>query len=37
MAAKYGAATPVRDWVERLVCWRCGRRRIDFVLTGARR
>ena len=35
MAAKYGAATPVRDWVERLVCSRCGRRRIDFVLTGA--
>jgi hypothetical protein len=37
MAAKYGAATPVRDWVGRLVCSHCGGRNISFVLTGARR
>ena len=37
MAEKYGAATPVRDWVGRLVCSKCGARDISFVLTGARR
>jgi hypothetical protein len=37
MAAKYGAATPVRDWVGRLVCSQCGTRDISFVLTGAKR
>ena len=37
MAEKYGAATPVRDWVSRLVCSQCGARDISFVLTGARR
>ena len=37
MAGKYGAATPVRDWVSRLVCSQCGARDISFVLTGARR
>ena len=36
MAGKYGAATPVRDWVNRLVCSQCGARDISFVLTGAR-
>ena len=36
MAGKYGAATPVRDWVKRLVCSQCGARDISFVLTGAR-
>jgi len=29
-------ATPVRDWVSRLVCSQCGARNISFVLTGAR-
>jgi len=37
MAEIYGAATPVRDWVSRLVCSQCGARDISFVLTGARR
>jgi len=37
MAAKYGAATPVRDWVGRLVCSQCSARDISFVLTGAKR
>jgi len=36
MAEIYGAATPVRDWVKRLVCSQCGARDISFVLTGAR-
>jgi len=29
MAGKYGAATPVRDWVSRLVCSQCGARDIS--------
>jgi len=37
MAAKYGAETPVRAWVGRLVCSQCGTRDISFVLTGAKR
>ena len=37
MAGKYGAATPVRDWVGRLVCSQCDARDISFVLTGAQR
>jgi hypothetical protein len=36
MAGKYGAATPVRDWVGRLVCSQCGAWDISFVLTGAK-
>ena len=36
MAARYGGATPIRDWVSRLVCSQCGARDISFVLTGAR-
>ena len=36
-AARYGADLPVRVWVKRLKCSRCGSRSIDFVLTGARR
>jgi hypothetical protein len=36
MAKTYRAATPVRDWVRRLVCSQCGARYISFVLTGAR-
>jgi hypothetical protein len=30
MAGKYGEATPVRDWVGRLVCSKCGARDISF-------
>jgi rubredoxin len=37
LAARYGPETSVLDWHKRLVCSRCGRREIDFVLTGARR
>jgi hypothetical protein len=37
MAARYGAETPVLDWRERLVCSRCGSRRVDMVVTGERR
>ena len=37
MAARYGADLAVIDWVKRLKCSQCGSRRVDFVLTGARR
>ena len=37
LARTYGAELPVVDWVKRLQCSRCGSRRVDFVLTGARR
>ena len=37
MAARYDADTAVLDWHKRLVCSACGSRRVDFVLTGARR
>jgi hypothetical protein len=37
MAARYGAATPVLDWRDRLVCCRCGGRQVDTVVTGAKR
>jgi hypothetical protein len=36
MAARYGVATPVLDWKERLVSSRCGSREVDMVLTGTR-
>jgi hypothetical protein len=36
-AARYGTDLPVLEWVKRLKCSRCGSRRVDFVLTGARR
>jgi hypothetical protein len=29
MAARYGVETAVLDWRERLVCSRCGSRRVD--------
>ena len=35
MAEAYGAATPVRDWVSRLVCLAMRRPRHQLVLTGA--
>jgi hypothetical protein len=37
LAERYGAELSVLDWHKRLVCSACGGRRIDFVLTGARR
>jgi hypothetical protein len=37
MAQRYGAATPVPDWRQRLVCSKCGSAQIDMVVTGARR
>jgi hypothetical protein len=37
MAARYGAEMTVPDWHKRLVCGRCGSRRVDFVVTGERR
>ena len=35
MATRYGAETPLLDWRERLVCSRCGSRRVDMVVSGA--
>jgi hypothetical protein len=37
MATRYGEATSVLDWRERLVCSRCGGRQIDMVVTGTKR
>lgn len=37
MAERYGADMPVPEWRERLVCSRCGSRRVDMVVTGERR
>ena len=37
MVARYGAATPVLDWRDRLVCSRCGGRQVDMVVTGTER
>jgi hypothetical protein len=37
MAERYGAETTVPQWKPRLVCGRCGSRRVDFVVTGERR
>jgi len=37
LARRYGDATSVLDWRERLICSRCGSRAIDMVLTGAKR
>jgi hypothetical protein len=36
MAARYGAATPVLDRREKLVCSKCGGRQVDMVVTGTR-
>jgi hypothetical protein len=36
-ARRYGAATPVPDYIRRLICSQCGSRNVDFVLTGARK
>jgi hypothetical protein len=38
MADRYGAEMmAIPDWHERLVCGRCGSRRVDFVVTGTER
>jgi hypothetical protein len=37
MATRYGEATSVLDWCERLVCSRCGGRQVDMVVTGTKR
>jgi hypothetical protein len=36
-AVRYGGATTVLDWSERLICSRCGSRQIDMVVTGTKR
>ena len=35
MAQQYGAETTVPDWLDRLVCSKCGSRQIDMVVSGA--
>jgi DNA-directed RNA polymerase subunit RPC12/RpoP len=37
MAERYGAELAVPDWRKRLVCSKCGSRRVDMVVTGERR
>jgi hypothetical protein len=37
MAERYGAELSASDWHQRLVYSGCGSRRVDFVVTGARR
>jgi hypothetical protein len=34
MAGRYGAETTVPDWAARLVCGRCGSRRVNMVVSG---
>ena len=36
-ARRYGGATAVVDWRERLVCSRCGSRQVDMVVSGTKR
>jgi hypothetical protein len=36
-AGRYGDATSVLDWRDRLLCSHCGSREVDIVLTGAKR
>ena len=36
MTKRYGAETTIPDWRERLVCSRCGRRKVDMVVAGAK-
>jgi hypothetical protein len=35
-AARYGAETPVLDWHDRLVCSKCGSRKVDTAMSGRR-
>jgi Zn finger protein HypA/HybF involved in hydrogenase expression len=37
MAERYGFETTVPDWRKRLVCSRCGSRKVDMVVTGSER
>jgi hypothetical protein len=37
MAERYGADLTVPDWHKRLMCSACGSKRVDFVITGAKR
>jgi hypothetical protein len=37
IAERYGAKTAVPKWRERLVCSRCGSRKVDMVVTGTER
>jgi hypothetical protein len=37
MAARYGAEMTMLGWKDRLVCWKCGSREIDIVLTWIKR
>jgi hypothetical protein len=37
VAQRYGVETTVPDWRERLVCSRCGSRKVDMVVTGTER
>jgi hypothetical protein len=37
MAERYGAETTVPEWHKRLVCSQYDSRKIDFVVTGAKR
>jgi hypothetical protein len=37
MAKRYGAEMAVPDWHARLVCGRCGSRRVDMVVSGTAR
>jgi Zn finger protein HypA/HybF involved in hydrogenase expression len=37
MAERYGAATTVPEWRQRLVCSACGSRNVEMVVTGTER
>jgi hypothetical protein len=34
---RYGAGLALPDWAARLVCSKCGRQEVDFVVSGSRR
>ena len=36
-ARRYGVATSILEWRDKLVCSRCGGRHVDMVVTGTRR
>jgi hypothetical protein len=37
MATRYGAAMPVPEWRQRLVCSQCASRNVDMVVSGTER
>jgi len=37
MAQRYGAEMTVPDWRERLICFKCGTRNVDMVVSGTER